>query len=85
MVVFPLLSTCDARVVTWSRLLLAPDRSWMVTVPSVVGVHVIVVGLPALIIKPGSRVKGLGLLPCAVAKARMELAMHNSERRILRE
>lgn len=57
----------------------------METVPPVVGVHVIVVGSPALIMKPGSRVNGLGSLPCAVAKARTELAMHESERRILRE
>lgn len=56
----------------------------METVPPVVGVHVIVVGSPALIMKPGSRVKGLGLSPCAVAKARMEVATHNSERRMFK-
>lgn len=56
----------------------------METVPPVVGVQVMVVGSPALIMKPDGRVKGLGPVGCCVAtKERKALAKQMSEARIV--
>jgi len=43
----PELGTPDAIVATVFKLLLAPSRSSSVTVPAVVGFHVMIVALPA--------------------------------------
>lgn len=64
-----------------SRLLLGPWRNLKVTVPGVVGVHVNVVGLPAVREKPPGTLKGLGF--AARATAESPPRMESSERRIL--
>lgn len=71
-----------AITVPCSRLLLAPWRKRIETVPPVVGVQVIVVGWPALIMNPGGRVNGFAWL-CAAAMASKELTMHKINERIL--
>ncbi len=52
------------------RLLLAPSRRRSVTVPEVVGVHWMSVGLPAVREKPWGTLKGLGPLAVCATIAR---------------
>lgn len=65
-----------------SRLLLAPCRNLKVTVPGVVGVHVKVVGFPAVREKPSGTLKGLGF--AARATAASPPRIESIRRRILR-
>ena len=57
------------------RSLLAPSRKRSVTVPWVVGVHWMSVGLPAVREKPWGTLKGLGPVACWARIAVEKIAM----------
>lgn len=67
------------------RLLLAPSRRRSVTVPEVVGVHWMSVGLPAVREKPWGTLKGLGPLAVCATIAVEKATMARSIERILTE
>ena len=69
------------------RSLAAPLRRVRVTVPWVVGVHCTVVAWPAVSMKPGGTLNGLGLLPelvCAATAAARQAMNVRGAKRIVR-